>query len=89
MIFSIAALCLVMIFMGAMSYEALQRQVANYYYDQAEQAMYEFNNEKSTEYILKAIDWEPEASSPEYAEFQRKRSEFLANEENKKKYLGE
>lgn len=89
LIFSLVALCLVLIFLGIISYASFQKQVAKYYYAQAEDALYEFDNERSTESLLKAIKWDPEPNSPEYADFQKARAEFLEDEENKKKYLGE
>ena len=89
LIFSVSALCIVLLFLGGLSYAFFQKQIANYYYGQAEEALYELDNEKSTEYILKAIKWDTEANSPEYTEFQKKRIELLKNDENKKKYLGE
>lgn len=66
-----------------------KKQYSNYYYNKAEEALYEFNNDQSTEYLIKAIKADPELNSQEYTDFQNKRTEFLENEDNKNKYFNQ
>jgi len=65
----------------------LRRQVAHYYYQQAYTALTELDNKTSTNYLIKAINWDPELNSQEYTMFQQKRSELLADPELRQQYF--
>lgn len=65
----------------------IRAQIAHYYYQRAATALLALDNQATTDYLVQAIKWDPELSSAQYSNFQKQRSEFLADPEHKKKYF--
>ena len=55
----------------------LKKQVANYYYEQAIESLEEEGLKPSAEYLVKAINWDPELNSQEFKDYKKYRDEFI------------
>ena len=67
----------------------LQKQVALYHYDQAYAYLDQLDNQKSTEHLVKAIEWDPQLDSKEFNEFKKYRQELLTDLEKNNKFFNQ
>lgn len=88
-IFIPAVIIISLVFICLYNINYFKKHYSNYYYDKAEEALYEFNNDQSTEYVIKAIKADPGLNSQKYLDFKDKRKKFLEDEANKNKYFNQ
>ncbi len=58
----------------------VKKQIAHYYYEQATKVLEEEGLQPSGEYLIKAIDWDPELNSQEFKDFKQYRDELFSME---------
>ena len=62
--------------------DSYKKQIAKYYYNKADDYLEQLDNKNSTDYLIKAMEMDPELNSQEYKDFQNKRKELLKDENN-------
>ena len=87
LLFIIIALIIIFIFLVILNLNNIQKQISIYYYNQAEEAVTELDNDKSTELLLKAIKYDTEINSPELEHYHNFRDEVLMDPDNKAQYF--
>ena len=86
-VFSVFCIIWIIVFVNIYYLDFWKKQCAKHYYNKAEQYLYELDNAKSTEYLIKAIKKDPELNSQELTDFHNKRKELLDDEQNYEIYF--
>ncbi len=61
--------------------------VAHYYYQQAYAELDDYDLSRSTDFLIKANNWDPELNSQEFLDYHRYRDQLLADPEEKLKFF--